>query len=81
MCQLIIQFGHCIEEIFASLFSSQGKMGGEVNRALRLTSKDTKVTVNLIFIEIKFFIRNIETVSSLIRSKIYQQKHTPDSEK
>lgn len=55
MCQLIIQFGHCIEEIFASLFSSQGKMGGEVNRALHLTSKDTKVTVNLIlvFIEIK----------------------------
>lgn len=53
MCQLRIQFGHCLEEIFASLFSYQGKMGGEVDRALHLTSKDTQVTVNLIFIEIK----------------------------
>lgn len=76
MCQLIIQFGHCLEEIFASLFSYPGKMGGEMDRALHLTSKDTQVTVNLIFIEIKIllFTRNIETVSSLIRSKIYQQQ-------
>lgn len=50
MCQLIIQF---LEQIFASLFSYQGKMGGEVDRTLHLTSKDTQVTVNLIFIEIK----------------------------
>lgn len=53
MCQHIIQFGHCLEEIFASLFSSQGKIGREVDRALHLTSKDIQVTVNLIFIEIK----------------------------
>lgn len=53
MCQLLIQFGHCLEEIFASLFSSQGKMGVKVDQALHLTSKDTQVTVSLIFIEIK----------------------------
>lgn len=53
MCQHIIQFGHCLEEIFTSLFSSQGKIGREVDRALHLTSKDIQVTVNLIFIEIK----------------------------
>lgn len=85
MCQLIIQFGHCLEEIFASLFSYmyQGKMGGEVDRALHLTSKDTQVTVNLIFIEIKIlFLQEIlkQSVHSF-EAKFTSSKHTPDSKK
>lgn len=81
MCQLRIQFGHCLEEIFASLFSYQGKMGGEVDRALHLTSKDTQVTVNLIFIEIKIlFLQEIlkQSVHSF-EAKFTSSKHTPDS--
>lgn len=81
MYQLLIQFGHCLEEIFAGLFSSQGKMGGEVDRTLHLTSKDTQVTVNLIFIEIKkIFLQEIlkQSIHSF-EAKLTSSKHTPDS--